>query len=263
MIKIGFSFGSIAGDLVGAVGGIASTVLGNSSAKNEAEKNRDFQEYMSNTSISRRMQDLRNAGLNPLLAVDNASSGASTPAGSQAQIERFNPAWLTALSSAKLQKEQSETQRAQTEQIKEQTKAIQQENSLFDIKKKQLEQESELQRQGILTEKTVQQLNNANSLEAKARILVHQANEKNIKMSVEEAKRKLQLLDLELDYYSQNPDAFSSEKVSNMYSSPTSALGAFLGSVNSAYQRWKNDNDKKVIKKDNVPRVINERRISR
>lgn len=249
--------------VAGAIGGVVSTVLGNHSAKNEAEKNRDFQEYMSNTSISRRMADLRNAGLNPLLAVDNASSGASTPTGSQAQIERMNPAWITALSSAKLQQEQSKTQKAQTEQVKEQTKAIQQENSLFDIKKKQLEQEAELQRQGILTEKTVQELNNANSLEAKARILVHQANEKNIKMSVEEAKRKVQLLDFELDYYNQNPDAVSSEKVSNMYSSPTSALGAFLGGIGSAYQRWKNDNNKKNVKKDNVPRVINERRISR
>ena len=61
--------------IAGAIGGIASTILGNNSAKHEAEKSREWQEQMSNTSISRRMQDLRNAGLNPLLAVDNASSG--------------------------------------------------------------------------------------------------------------------------------------------------------------------------------------------
>lgn len=194
------------GGIAGAIGGIASTILGNNSAKNEAEKNREWQEQMSNTSISRRMQDLRNAGLNPLLAVDNASSGASTPAGSQAQIERFNPAWLTALSSAKVAN-------AQARQIDEQTKSIQNENSIFDVKAEKLKLEAELQRQGILTEKTVQALNNANTLEAKSRILVNKAQAEGIKMSTEEAKRKIQLLDFEVGFYDENPDVKEREKL--------------------------------------------------
>lgn len=197
---------SAIGGIAGAVGGIASTILGNNSAKNEAEKNREWQEQMSNTSISRRMQDLRNAGLNPLLAVDKASSGASTPAGSQAQIERFNPAWLTALSSAKVAN-------AQARQIDEQTKSIQNENSIFDVKAEKLRLEAEMQRQGILTEKTIQDLNNANTLEAKARILVHKAQSEGIKMSTEEAKRKIQLLDFEVGVYSNNPDIKEREKL--------------------------------------------------
>lgn len=47
----------------------------------EAQKNRDWQEYMSNTSHQREMADLEAAGLNPILA---ARDGASTPSGGPA-----------------------------------------------------------------------------------------------------------------------------------------------------------------------------------
>lgn len=48
----------------------------------EAKANRDWQEYMSNTSYQRAMEDLRRAGLNPILAAGNL--GASTPNGAYA-----------------------------------------------------------------------------------------------------------------------------------------------------------------------------------
>lgn len=47
----------------------------------EAKKNRDWQENMSNTSHQRQVADLIKAGLNPILSVNN---GASTPSGSSA-----------------------------------------------------------------------------------------------------------------------------------------------------------------------------------
>ena len=49
----------------------------------EAQKDRDFQERMSNTALSRKMADAENAGLNPIFAVN--AEGASTPGGAAAK----------------------------------------------------------------------------------------------------------------------------------------------------------------------------------
>jgi len=238
--------------VAGAVGGIVSTVLGNNSAKKEASRNREFQEEMSNTSISRRMADLRNAGLNPLLAVENASAGASTPSGSQAQLNKIDPSWITALSTAKLQAEQAKTQRAETKAVEVSTRAQEQENSIFDVKADKLRLEAELQRQGVLTQKTIQELNRAGSLEAKSRILVNQAHEKGIKMSTEEAKRKVQLLDWELSVYNANPTLRSREKLSDLRSNPTRYLTDFMwsgwNSAKGLFKSRNNINEDKVRK---------------
>lgn len=49
----------------------------------EAQKHRDFEEYMSSTAYQRMMADAKKAGINPYYLIQN-SSGSSSPAGSAA-----------------------------------------------------------------------------------------------------------------------------------------------------------------------------------
>lgn len=50
----------------------------------EAQKNRDFQEYMSKTEVQRRVKDLEAAGFSPMMLLSSSVGPASSPSGSAA-----------------------------------------------------------------------------------------------------------------------------------------------------------------------------------
>lgn len=224
---MGFLSGGL-GAIAGAVGGLASTILGNNSAKHEAEINRDFQEEMSNTSVQRKVADLKAAGLNPLLAVSSASSGASTPSGSQADIKHFDPTVITTmmngLANAKLTQAQA--------------KAQEQENSIFETKADSLRLKNKLLQEGILNAQTERKLTQAKTFKEIEETLTEAYRRANIQASTEKIRNEATLLGITNEYYTSgmsNVDfidkypGFIEEIYSKNSGSPWNLIGLGLG----------------------------------
>lgn len=89
------------GPVIGGALGAGSSIWGAKSAnkqnRQESARNRAFQERMSSTAHQREVADLRKAGLNPILSA--GGTGASSPAGSQAQLKNIAEGMMEAGSS--------------------------------------------------------------------------------------------------------------------------------------------------------------------
>lgn len=140
------------GGIVGGIGSIVGGIITGNKNESIASDNRDWQENMSNTSIQRRVEDMRAAGINPILSVANASSGASTPAGSTATIQNPVPSDLgDILSNSAKRKLEGDL--------------LEQQATLYELNKKKLETDIKKQEMDAAVSESTTAVNSAKAIE--------------------------------------------------------------------------------------------------
>lgn len=115
-----------------ALATIGSSLLEAKFSKDQARRQMRFQEGMSSTAYQRAMEDMRKAGLNPILAAK--LGGASTPSGAMAKTPDLSGATAKGLSISnlkKLQDAQVEQSEATAEKIAAEKKKIEVETQIL------------------------------------------------------------------------------------------------------------------------------------
>ena len=127
---LGSAFGSVLGYFGQQETNANQADIANKSTQasmDEAQRNRDFQEKMSNSAYQRQVADMSSAGLNPMLAYIKGG-GASTPSGSTGQVtsaQYTSP--IQGAVSARLTSAQAKKTEAEVPSVEMHTKKIGQE----------------------------------------------------------------------------------------------------------------------------------------
>lgn len=125
-------WGAVAGAGLSAVANHFTSQKANNANKALSNRQMAFQERMSSTAHQRQVQDMKSAGLNPMLSV--TQGGASSPAGSMAQMQPENPDVGSAVSTAVealRAKQDLKNLKAVEQQTKAQTRKANTENILL------------------------------------------------------------------------------------------------------------------------------------